>query len=200
VILGGGPGGYEAALVAAELGAEVTIVNDEGLGGACVLWDCVPSKTLLTSAQAFSTLETIPGLGVHFEGTTRSDAVPRYEVDLATILTRVRHLARAQSDDIVKRVVDDGVRFLRGRGRVVDPRTVEVVLAEGGTERVEGDAILVATGSDPRKLPTAPTDGEVVLSSQDVYDLEKVPERLVVVGAGATGAEYATAFLLLGSR
>jgi pyruvate/2-oxoglutarate dehydrogenase complex dihydrolipoamide dehydrogenase (E3) component len=200
VILGGGPGGYEAALVAAELGAEVTIVNDEGLGGACVLWDCVPSKTLLTSAQAFSTLETAPGLGVHFEGTSGSDQVPHYEVDLPTILTRVRDLAQAQSADILKRIEDDKVRFLRGKGRVVDPHTVEVRLDGGGTERVQGDAILVATGSDPRKLPTAPTDGEVILSSQDVYDLEKVPERLVVVGAGATGAEYATAFLRFGSE
>ncbi len=200
VILGGGPGGYEAALVAAELGAEVTIVNDEGLGGACVLWDCVPSKTLLTSAQAFSTLETAPGLGVHFEGATQPDEVPRYEVDLPTILRRVRDLAQAQSDDIARRVLDDGARFLRGQGRVTGPHTVEVELADGGSERLDGDAILVSTGSDPRKLPTAPTDGEVILSSQDVYDLETVPERLVVVGAGATGAEYATAFLRFGSE
>src|SRR6266508_2244907 len=71
VIIGGGPGGYEAALVAAELGADVTVVNDEGLGGNCVLWDCVPSKTLLSSAQAFSTLETAPALGVHFQGVPR---------------------------------------------------------------------------------------------------------------------------------
>ncbi len=200
VILGGGPGGYEAALVAADLGAEVVIVNDEGLGGACVLWDCVPSKTLLTSAQAFSTLEIAPNLGVHFEGTTRSDEVPRYEVDLPTIQKRVRKLAQDQSDDIRRRVVDDGVRLLLGKGRIVDPHTVEARLVEGGAERLEGDAILVATGSDPRRLPTAPTDGEVILSSQDVYDLKEVPERLVVVGAGATGAEYATAFLRFGSE
>ena len=88
VIIGGGPGGYEAALVAADLGAQVTIVSDEGLGGACVLWDCVPSKTLLTSAQAFNTLETAPSLGVHFEG-TQGQEVPRYEVDLPTIMRRV---------------------------------------------------------------------------------------------------------------
>jgi NAD(P)H dehydrogenase (quinone) len=204
VIVGGGPGGYEAALVAADLGAEVTIVNDEGLGGACVLWDCVPSKTLLTSAQAFNTLETAPSLGVHFEGMAGLE-VPRYEVDLPTIMARVRDLALAQSEDISKRVLADGVRVMLGQGRIVDPHTVEVRrddTASGGEvmERLEGDAILLATGSDPRRMDTAPTDGEVILSSQDVYKLREVPEHLVVVGAGATGAEYTTAFLRFGAQ
>jgi NAD(P)H dehydrogenase (quinone) len=201
VIVGGGPGGYEAALVAADLGAEVTVVSDEGLGGACVLWDCVPSKTLLTSAQAFNTLETAPGLGVHFEG-MQGQQVPRYEVDLPTILRRVHDLALAQSEDIGKRVLDAGVRVVLGRGRIVDPHTVEVRAVGGGAvqERLEGDAILIATGSRPRRMDAAPTDGEVILSSQDVYKLREVPEHLVVVGAGATGAEYATAFLRFGAQ
>jgi pyruvate/2-oxoglutarate dehydrogenase complex dihydrolipoamide dehydrogenase (E3) component len=201
VIVGGGPGGYEAALVAADLGAEVTIVSDEGLGGACVLWDCVPSKTLLSSAQAFNTLETAPRLGVHFEGMPGQE-VPRYEVDLPTIMGRVHALALAQSEDIGKRVLDAGARVLVGRGRIVDPHTVEVRPVGGGAvqERLEGDAILIATGSDPRRMDTAPTDGEVILSSRDVYKLREVPEHLVVVGAGATGAEYATAFLRFGAQ
>jgi NAD(P)H dehydrogenase (quinone) len=200
VIVGGGPGGYEAALVAADLGAEVTIVNDEGLGGACVLWDCVPSKTLLTSAQAVSTVEAAPGLGVRFEDQPDKQ-VPGHTVDLPTVMARVRELAEAQSDDIGERVLAAGVRLLLGKGRVVDPHTVEVRPADGGAvERLEGDAILLATGSDPRRLATAPTDGEVVLSSQDVYRLKEVPEHLVVVGAGATGAEYATAFLGFGAH
>jgi NAD(P)H dehydrogenase (quinone) len=202
VIIGGGPGGYEAALVAADLGAEVTIVNDEGLGGACVLWDCVPSKTLLTSAQAFNTLETAPSLGVHFEDMQGLE-VPRYEVDLPTIMARVRDLALAQSEDISKKVLAAGVRVVLGRGRVVDPHTVEVRPVDGGgasPERLQGDAILLATGSDPRRMDTAPTDGEVILSSQDVYKLRQVPEHLVVIGAGATGAEYATAFLRFGAQ
>src|ERR687888_901914 len=122
VILGGGPGGYEAALVAADLGAEGVIVNDEGLGGNCVLWDCVPSKTLLTSAQAFSSLETAPSLGVHFQGLTDAQ-VPRHEVDLPTIMARTRNLAEAQSDDIGERVLAAGGRLGGGRARGARPPT-----------------------------------------------------------------------------
>jgi NAD(P)H dehydrogenase (quinone) len=199
VIIGGGPGGYEAALVAAELGADVTIVSDEGLGGKCVLWDCVPSKTLLSSAQAFSTLEIAPALGVHFQGVPRR-SMPTYEVDLPTIMDRVRALANAQSEDIRKRVIAEGCRFVQGRGRIVDPHTVEVRDGDRPAERLTCDAILIASGSAPRRMRTAVTDGEVVLSSQDVYNLKEVPERLVVIGAGATGAEYATAFLRFGSK
>jgi NAD(P)H dehydrogenase (quinone) len=199
VIIGGGPGGYEAALVAAELGADVTVVSDEGPGGACVLLDCVPSKTLLSSAQAFSTLETAPSLGVHFQGVPRR-SVPTYEVDLPTVMDRVHDLAHAQSADIGKRLLAEGAKFVNGTARIADPHTVEVT--DGGQllDRLTCDAILIATGSDPRRLQTAPTDGEVILSSQDVYRLKEVPERLVVIGAGATGAEYATAFLRFGSH
>ncbi|HZD00205.1 MAG TPA: NAD(P)H-quinone dehydrogenase [Actinomycetes bacterium] len=199
VIIGGGPGGYEAALVAAELGADVTVVSDEGLGGNCVLWDCVPSKTLLSSAGALSALETAPGLGVHFQGVPRR-SVPTYEVDLPTVMDRVRDLAQAQSEDIRERVIGEGTRFVEGTGHIVDPHTVEVRNGSRLVERLGCDAILIATGSAPRRLSTAPTDGEVILSSQDVYNLKEVPERLVVIGAGATGAEYATAFLRFGSH
>ncbi|HZD38358.1 MAG TPA: NAD(P)H-quinone dehydrogenase [Actinomycetes bacterium] len=199
VIIGGGPGGYEAALVAAELGADVTVVSDEGAGGACVLWDCVPSKTLLSSAQAFSTLETAPSLGVHFQEVA-GRSVPTYEVDLPTVMDRVHGLANAQSRDISRRLLREGAKYVQGTARIADPHMVEVT--EGGQvmDRLTCDAILIATGSAPRRLRTAPTDGEVILSSQDVYRLKEVPERLVVIGAGATGAEYATAFLRFGSH
>src|SRR5436309_542166 len=139
VILGGGPGGYEAALVAADLGADVVVVNDEGLGGNCVLWDCVPSKTLLTSAQALSITETAPELGVRFE-TVYGDGVPRTGVELHAVFKRVRELALAQSHDIERQLLGDGVTFVEGSGRLVDHRTVEVTHAGGGTERISGDA------------------------------------------------------------
>ena len=198
VIVGGGPAGYEAALVAAGLGAEVIVVNDEGLGGNSVLWDCVPSKTLITSAVAFANLDVAPALGVRFEGTP-DGGPPKREVDFEQVLHRVFGLAHAQSADIRNSVEKAGARFVPGHGELIDARTVQVTDADGNTERIEdADGILIATGSDPRTLDTAPTDGEVVLSSRDLYHLKALPEHLVVVGSGATGAEYANAFLEFG--
>ena len=117
-------------------------------------------------------------------------------------MARVHDLALAQSEDISKQVLADGVAggAGAGAGRRAPHRGGARRPDGGGVERLEGDAILVATGSDPRRMDTAPTDGEVILSSQDVYKLRKVPEHLVVVGAGATGAEYATAFLRFGAQ
>jgi NAD(P)H dehydrogenase (quinone) len=110
----------------------------------------------------------------------------------------VRGLADAQSADIRASVDKAGARFIPGHGELVDAHTVEVTDADGATERLQADGILIATGSDPRTLEAAPTDGEVVLSSRELYGLQKLPEHLVVIGSGATGAEYANAFLEFG--
>src|SRR4029453_2531188 len=173
-IIGGGPAGYEAALVAAELGAEVHLINDEGLGGNSVLWDCVPSKTLISSAVAYNSLKVAPELGVRLHD--GADGGRSAEVDFPQVLRRVRGLADAQSRDIADKVVKDGAQIVLGHAELIDPHTA--------------DAVLVATGSDPRKLDTAPTDGEVVLSSRDLYGLERLPERLVVIGSGAPRPGY----------
>ncbi|HKE98894.1 MAG TPA: NAD(P)H-quinone dehydrogenase [Actinomycetes bacterium] len=194
-IIGGGPAGYEAALVAAELGAEVRLINDEGLGGNSVLWDCVPSKTLIASAVAYNSLRVADELGLR--PATGRDQAP-VEVDFAKVLRRVRRLADAQSRDITDEVLKDGAEVVHGHAELIDPHTVEVTDPGGDRDRLTVDAALVATGSDPRTLDTAPTDGEVVLSSRDLYGLDRLPEHLVVVGSGATGAEYAGAFLEFG--
>jgi len=189
VILGGGPGGYEAALVAVELGADVTIVDRSGLGGACVLWDCVPSKTLLSTAEVVTWIEQAESLGLASEQ-------PRIDVDLPRVFERVLWLAKAQSEDVQEKIERAGVRTVRGTGSFVDPHTVAV---DGG-DRISGDVFLIATGSAPRELDTAKPDGERILNSRHVYDLPAVPDELVVVGSGATGAEFAHAFNRLGSH
>ena len=197
VILGGGPGGYEAALVAAQLGAEVTVVDSDGLGGSAVLTDCVPSKTLIATAEVMSDLSGAAELGVAFTD-QGGGAATEIRVDLERVNARVKQLAADQSRDIHRRLVRDGVRIVSGRGRLDGPGRVVASLADGGEETIEGDAILVATGAAPRTLPSAQPDGERILTWEQVYDLTEVPSELIVVGSGVTGAEFASAYLNLG--
>ncbi|MCU1615802.1 MAG: lpdA [Frankiales bacterium] len=199
VIIGGGPAGYEAALVAAQLGAEVTVVERDGIGGASVLTDCVPSKTLIAAAGAMTSVRDSAVLGL------QGAELATVGLDLAKVNQRVKGLAVAQSADIHGRLVAEGVRIVSGQARLSDEERglaahhVEVVDGEGTvTEELEGDVVLIATGADPRVLPGSEPDGERILDWRDVYDLEELPEHLVVVGSGVTGAEFASGYLEAG--
>ncbi|BBA99715.1 putative oxidoreductase [Actinacidiphila reveromycinica] len=209
VIIGGGPGGYEAALVAAQLGAEVTVVDTDGLGGASVLTDCVPSKTLIATAEVMTTFDS----SYEELGIIVGDDTPPLErsarvvgVDLGKVNRRVKRLALAQSHDIAAAVTRAGARVMRGRGRLEGCPTAEgtrcvvVEAADGSSERLTADAVLVATGARPRELPDALPDGERILNWTQVYNLDELPEELVVVGSGVTGAEFAGAYQALGAR
>jgi dihydrolipoamide dehydrogenase len=190
-IVGGGPGGYEAALVAAQLGAEVTLIERTGIGGACVVTDCVPSKTLIATSQTMTRLAGAPSLGVQI-----GDA--EVGVDLAEVNARVKALAQAQSGDIAARLTAEGVRLVNGTARFLAPHRLMV---EGAAaEELEADVVLVAVGAHPRIMPGAVPDGERILSWHQVYDLKELPERLIVVGSGVTGAEFAGAYQALGSQ
>jgi dihydrolipoamide dehydrogenase len=197
VVVGGGPGGYEAALVAAQLGADVTVVYTDGVGGSAVLTDCVPSKTLIATAELMADMEEADELGLIIgEPGTSDDAL---RVDLDRVNTRVRALALAQSSDIERRLVREGVRVLRARGRLDGPQRVVATPVDGGEDEVlEADAILVATGAAPRTLPSAQPDGERILTWEQVYELADTPSHLIVVGSGVTGAEFASAYNALG--
>ena len=197
VILGGGPAGYEAALVAAELGADVTVVSDEGLGGNCVLWDCVPSKALIVAAEAMGWMHLAEGMGVHL---AEGRMVDRTFIDFPKVAHRVLELGANQSRDIETKVGAAGVRLLRGRGRVAGYHEVAVTDETGDEQVLPADYVLVATGSTARILPFFEPDGERILVGQQVYGLPEVPEHLVVVGSGATGAEFAHAFRRFGSQ
>jgi len=191
VILGGGPGGYEAALVAAQLGAEVTVVDSDGIGGSAVLTDCVPSKTLIATAELMSDVHSANELGVMIG----DDGV---RVDLSRVNQRVLQLAADQSADITRRLGKEGVRIVSGRGSLAGPDRVLATTDDGREEILRADAVLVATGASPRTLPTAQPDGERILTWEQVYDLDEVPTELIVVGSGVTGAEFASAYLALG--
>ncbi len=192
VILGGGPGGYEAALVARRLGAEVTVVEKQGLGGAAVLTDVVPSKTLIATAEWLTIAESAPELGI--------DGGGGHRVDLSAVNTRVLALAAAQSADIRARLDREGITVVAGRGRLDGPSRVVVSPDTGDEQVLDADAVLVAVGATPRTLPTAVPDGERILTWTQLYSLDALPERLIVVGSGVTGAEFAGAYRALGSE
>lgn len=208
VVVGGGPGGYEAALVARRLGAEVTVVERAGLGGAAVLTDVVPSKTLIATAEWMTIAERAHDLGIRLDvpaGPAEDDAPGedtgrsrRHSIDLAAVNARVRDLALAQSHDIRTRLEREGVRVVIGHGRLDGP---ERVVVTGDTEEtLDADVVLLATGATPRTLPDAQPDGERILTWTQLYHLDALPERLVVVGSGVTGAEFAGAYVSLGSQ
>ncbi len=208
VIIGGGPGGYEAALVASQLGAEVTIVDRDGLGGASVLTDCVPSKTLIATAEVMTTFDSsYEELGIVMDQSAATGAPGRVVgVDLGKVNRRVKRLALAQSHDITASVTRSGVTVLAGRGRVEPDqaadgsRRVTVTEPDGTSRELVADAVLVATGGTPRELADARPDGERILNWTQVYDLAELPSELIVVGSGVTGAEFAGAYQALGSR
>ncbi|MFY1659603.1 NAD(P)H-quinone dehydrogenase [Micromonospora sp. WMMD1274] len=200
VIIGGGPAGYEAALVAAQLDADVTVVEAEGAGGACVLSDCVPSKTFIASSEVVTGYRDTEEFGVH------SDGLEAVTVDARAVHERVKRLALAQSADIHTKLVKAGVEFVAGTARLGEDtlghtHRVIVTPAGGGEEySIAASTVLVATGATPRQLPTAVPDGERILTWRQVYDLPDLPEHLIVVGSGVTGAEFASAYLAMGVK
>lgn len=194
VIIGGGPGGYEAATVASRMGADVWLVERRGVGGSAVLTDVVPSKTLIATSEWAAQTESAGELGI------RTGAVG---VDMAQVNTRLRHLAASQSSDIRLALEHAGVHVLDGSARLLPDMSAQGrrrVLVDPASREVEADIVLVATGARPRELPDARPDGKRILNWTQLYDLDRVPEHLVVVGSGVTGAEFAGAFLTLGSR
>ncbi|PRI12685.1 NAD(P)H-quinone dehydrogenase [Leucobacter massiliensis] len=203
-VLGGGPGGYEAALAGAQLGAEVTLVERAGVGGSAVLTDVVPSKSLIATAGGVQAVRDGGRLGVQafVPGGDGKPVRPEIAVNLAAVNQRLMAMAGAQSVDMLRSLEDAGVRVVQGEGRLDGPNAVLVSTAAGGTDfdRIEADTIVVAVGASPRELDSAKPDGERILSWKQLYDLPAIPEHLVVVGSGVTGAEFANAYRTLGAE
>jgi NAD(P)H dehydrogenase (quinone) len=195
-IIGGGPAGYEAALVAVQLGAQVTLIEETGAGGACVLTDCVPSKTFIAASNVLTEIHESSEMGV---------GLKEAQVDARAVNSRVRRLATQQSADIAANVAAAGVEIVYGRGALADNQTnyvhrIHVVPLDGEPYDIDCDVVLLATGATPRTLTSAPIDGERILNWRQLYDLETLPEHLIVVGSGVTGAEFASAYLAMGSE
>ncbi|HEV7742743.1 MAG TPA: NAD(P)H-quinone dehydrogenase [Pseudolysinimonas sp.] len=205
-ILGGGPGGYEAALTGAQLGAEVTLVERVGVGGSAVLTDVVPSKTLIATAEAATSVGEAADLGVQFF--SRNDAgravKPEVAVNLGAVNQRLLLLARQQSEDLKAQLLKAGVRILTGEGRLDGPNRLVVSTGTGRSrtdfDEIDADTLVIAVGARPRILDSAKPDGKRIFTWTQLYTLEEVPEHLIVIGSGVTGAEFASAYLALGSK
>lgn len=203
VVIGGGPGGYDAALAAAQLGAETVLVERLGVGGSAVLTDVVPSKTLIATADAAVAVGEAAELGVRFVNpATGSTMNPVISVDLGVVNTRLLALARSTSRDMRATLEAAGVRVLVAEGRMDGAHRViarEVGETGADIEVLDADTVIVAVGARPRTLPSAEPDGVRILTWTQLYNLTEVPEHLVVIGSGVTGAEFASAYTNLGA-
>ncbi len=190
-VLGAGPGGYVAAIRAAQLGAQVAVIESGEVGGTCLNWGCIPTKTLVTSAQAYASAKALPQLGIELTGSVvpnLAKIVDRKNTVVSTLVKGIRGLFKNR-----------GITVTAGRGVLISPRQIAVTSPDGSTTTVDADRIIIATGSRPVALPSLPFDGSRIISSTEALDLTELPRHLLIVGAGVIGCEFACIFRELGS-
>ncbi len=190
-ILGGGPGGYVAALRAAQLGAQVVLIEEKTIGGVCLNVGCIPTKALLRSAEVYRAFRQAETFGLRLEG----NVMPDWPAIQARKETIVQQLVQG----VEKLLHKAGVQVLRGRGRFIASRVLEATTADG-VQRVEAKHVVIATGSQPVRLPLPGMDLPGVIDSTGVLVLEALPERLLVIGGGAIGVEFADIFNAFGTE
>ncbi len=199
VIIGGGPGGYEAALVGSQYGADITLIEQLGVGGSGILRDVVPSKGFISGTNVKTDLRRADAMGL-------KHGLGDVNLSIPALNNRVVALASEQSRDIRQQLERAGVRVVNGKGRFASRQEghtthrVKAELPDGTMETFDCDMVLIATGASPRVLPDAKPDGRRILNWQQMYDLIEEPEHLVVVGSGVTGAEFVSAYAELGVK
>ncbi|MDZ4825644.1 MAG: FAD-dependent oxidoreductase [Actinomycetota bacterium] len=189
VIIGGGPGGNTAATVAASLGAGVTMIERDVVGGAAHLWDCIPSKAMIATGNELTELGRARTMGLQADGA----------LDVPALRERVAGIEQRLREATTRLLESQGVRMIHGTGRLGGPNTV-IAESDEGTEEIPADAIILATGSRPRIPEWAAVDGERILDTRQAYPPPDIPEHLVVIGSGVTGVEFTHMFSALGSK
>lgn len=191
-VIGGGPGGYVAALKAAMLGAEVTVIEKNKLGGTCLNVGCIPTKALLASSDVLRTVQEAKSFGINVEGEIKPD--------FKAIVERKQKV----TDELVAGIQflfdKRGVKKIDGYGKLIDKNTIEVTKDDGSVEEVKADKIILANGSIPTVFPFMPYNGKNVITSDEVLSLEKLPESLVIIGGGVIGSEIGQFYSSLGTK
>ena len=190
VIIGGGPGGNTAATWAARLGAEVTIIERDIMGGAAHLLDCIPSKAMIATGGAVSATKRFAGMGLEQQTA---------EIDVDHLAERIDGIRTRLENTTTQLLDSQGIRIIRGEASFVDPHTVTVRTA-AGEERIEGDAFIIATGSRPRIPQWCTPDGERILITRECYPPKIFPKSIAVVGSGVTGVEFVHMFASFGAK
>jgi len=191
-IVGAGPGGYIAAIRAAQLGARVVVVEQEAIGGTCLNWGCIPTKTIKATAEAIEQLHRARELGIDLEG--------GFHPNLERIMARKNEVIQILATGIHNIFKSYGIAYREGSARVLDPHQIRVTKANGDSQDLTVDRLIIASGSKPLVFPAFPFDGEYLLSSNDALVLKEIPESILIIGAGVVGCEFAFIFQALGSR
>ncbi|MDE7069843.1 MAG: dihydrolipoyl dehydrogenase [Alistipes sp.] len=187
IVIGSGPGGYVAAIRAAQLGRRVAVVERAEAGGVCLNWGCIPTKALLKSAQVYNYCKSAEHYGLDLQGEVRPD--------LQKIVARSRGVAETMNKGVLFLLKKNNVELIQGFGKLTGPGRIDV----DGTE-YEADHIILATGARPREMPFMPIDGERIISSKQALVLPELPETMIVVGSGAIGSEFAYFYAALGVK
>ena len=185
VVIGGGPGGYVAAIRAAQLGNSVAILEKDALGGVCLNWGCIPTKSLLYDSEVFHLVKNADKYGIEISG---------YKFDIKASMERSRKVAKRLSKGVEYLMKKNRIRYIRGSGFLKSPHEVQVTDVKGNPSVIESKFIVLATGARNRDIPGLEVDGKRVISSKEALSLEKVPERMIMIGAGAIGVEFACLF------
>lgn len=191
IVIGSGPGGYVAAVRAAQAGKRTAIVEREALGGVCLNWGCIPTKALLKSASVYHYVKNAAAYGINIEGEAKAD--------ISKIVARSRGVAETMSKGIDFLMKKNKIDVLRGHGSIESKGVVAVENEEGRT-LYEADHIILATGARPRQMPFIPVDGEKIITSREALVIKELPESIVVIGSGAIGSEFAFLFAQLGVK
>lgn len=192
LIIGSGPGGYVAAIRASQLGMKVGVVEKAELGGICLNWGCIPTKSLLKSAQVYQYIQHAEQYGIKIDGKT----VP----DFGSIIARSREVANGMSKGIQYLFKKNKIDHIEGSGKLSDGNTIEVENKDGKKEKYLANHIILATGAHSRELPNLKQDGKKIIGYREALTLDKLPSSMVVVGSGAIGSEFAWFYHSLGTQ